>query len=172
MPFIEESTGYEKTILSDLQGAWSVLRDSVADAAGFEGWDRTIFHIDEAMSWESVHNLKQMLPLLLIIRNLCTQGNAAEDVLENIPLCIVNESVVRLGIVKGEYHWHKHDEEDEFFFTLNGELFLDIEGQETVLLKQHQGYVVPKGIVHKTRAPEKAVILMIETAGIIPTGDE
>ena len=90
----------------------------------------------------------------------------------NQTLCKVNESVVRLGIVKGEYHWHKHDVEDEFFFTLNGELLIDIEGKGTVILKQHQGYVVPKGIVHKTRASEKAVILMIETAGIIPTGDE
>lgn len=94
-----------------------------------------------------------------------------DDQWYNQTLCKVNESVVRLGIVKGEYHWHKHDEEDEFFFTLNGELLLDIEGQETIILKQHQGYVVPKGIVHKTRAPKKAVILMIETAGIIPTGD-
>ena len=84
MPFIEESTGYEKTILSDLQGAWSVLRDSVVDAAGFEGWDRAIFYIDEAMSWESVRNLKRMPPLLLIIRNLCTQGKAPQEVLENI----------------------------------------------------------------------------------------
>lgn len=90
----------------------------------------------------------------------------------NQTLCKVNDSVVRLGIVKGEYHWHKHDLEDEFFFTLSGELLIDIEGQRTVILKQHQGYVVHKGIVHKTRAPEKTVILMIETAGIIPTGDE
>lgn len=90
----------------------------------------------------------------------------------NQTLCKVNESVVRLGIVKGEYHWHKHDVEDEFFFTLSGELLIDIEGKETVILKPHQGYVVPKGIVHKTRAPEKTVILMIETASIIPTGDE
>jgi mannose-6-phosphate isomerase-like protein (cupin superfamily) len=90
----------------------------------------------------------------------------------NQTLCKVNESVVRLGIFKGEYHWHKHDAEDEFFFTLSGELLLDIEDKDTVILKQYQGYVVPKGIVHKTRAPEKAVILMIETAGIIPTGDE
>ncbi len=90
----------------------------------------------------------------------------------NQTLCKVNESVVRLGIIKGEYHWHKHDNEDEFFFNLSGELMLDIESKETVTLKQHQGYVVPKGIVHKTRATEKTVILMIETAGIIPTGDE
>lgn len=94
------------------------------------------------------------------------------DQWHNQTLCKVNESVVRLGIVKGEYHWHKHDSEDEFFFTLSGKLLIDIEGKETVILKQHQGYVVPKGVSHKTRAPEKAVILMIETAGIIPTGDE
>lgn len=89
----------------------------------------------------------------------------------NQTLCQVNESVVRLGILKGEYHWHKHDVEDEFFFTLNGELLIDIENSETITLKQHQGYVVPKGVVHKTRAPEKTVVLMIETAGIIPTGN-
>ena len=84
MPFIKESTGYEKTILSDLQGAWSVLRDSIVDAAGFEGWDRALFHIDEAMSWESVRNLKRMPPLILIIRNLCVQGKVPQEVLENI----------------------------------------------------------------------------------------
>jgi len=89
----------------------------------------------------------------------------------NQTLCQVNESVVRLGILKGEYHWHKHDVEDEFFFTLNGELLIDIENSETITLKQHQGYVVPKGVVHKTRAPEKTVVLMIETAGIVPTGN-
>ncbi len=84
MPFVEESTGYQKTILSDLQGAWSVLRDSVVNAAGFNRWDRAIFHIDEAMSWESVRNLKRMPPLLLVIRNICVQGNAPQEVLENI----------------------------------------------------------------------------------------
>lgn len=89
----------------------------------------------------------------------------------NQTLCKVNESVVRLGILHGEYHWHKHDKEDEFFFTLTGKLLLDIERDESIELKPHQGYVVPKGVVHKTSAPEKTVVLMVETAGIIPTGD-
>jgi hypothetical protein len=84
MVFSQEPTGYEKTILSDLQGAWSLLRASVVDAAGFEGWDRAIFHIDEAMSWESVRNLRRMPPLLLIIRNLCMRGKAPQEVLENV----------------------------------------------------------------------------------------
>ena len=84
MPFTQEPTGYEKTILSDLQGAWSFLRKTVVEAAGFESWDRAIFHIDEAMSWETVRNLKRMPPLLLIIRNICKQGKAPDEVLENI----------------------------------------------------------------------------------------
>ena len=90
----------------------------------------------------------------------------------NQTLCRVNDSVVRLGILLGEYHWHKHDKEDEFFFTLEGTLFIDLEGRESVELQPRQGYVVPKGIAHKTRAPAKTVVLMIEIAGIVPTGDE
>ena len=89
----------------------------------------------------------------------------------NQTLCRVNDSVVRLGILHGEYHWHKHDKEDEFFFTLEGTLIIELQGNRSVELHRHQGYMVPKGIVHKTRAPEKVVVLMIETAGIVPTGD-
>ena len=84
MTFPSEPSGYEKTILSDLQGSWSVLRESVVEAAGFEGWDRVLFHIDEAMTWETVRNLDRMPPLLLIIRNLCSQGNAPGEVMENV----------------------------------------------------------------------------------------
>jgi dTDP-4-dehydrorhamnose 3,5-epimerase-like enzyme len=97
--------------------------------------------------------------------------DACRDKWYNQTLCQVNESVVRLGIVHGEYHWHKHDQDDELFFTLEGKLFVDIEGGESVELMPHQGYVVPKGVTHRTRAPEKTVILMMERAGIIPTGD-
>jgi mannose-6-phosphate isomerase-like protein (cupin superfamily) len=94
-----------------------------------------------------------------------------QDQWYNQTLCKVNDSVVRLGVVQGEYHWHKHDSEDEFFLTLEGTLFVDIEGNETIELKPWQGTIVPRGIVHRTRAPEKTVMLMIETAEIIPTGD-
>ena len=89
----------------------------------------------------------------------------------NQTLCQVNDSVVRLGVLHGEYHWHKHDKEDEFFFTLEGKLIVDVEGADSIELGPQQGYVVPKGVIHKTRAPERTVVLMIETAGIIPTGD-
>ena len=95
---------------------------------------------------------------------------ACTDRWYNQTLCQVNDSVVRLGVMQGEYHWHKHDNEAEFFFVLQGHFIIDLEG-ESIDLQLHQGYVVPKGVVHRTRAPDRAVILMVETAAIIPTGD-
>jgi mannose-6-phosphate isomerase-like protein (cupin superfamily) len=88
----------------------------------------------------------------------------------NQTLCKVNDSVVRLGVLQGEYHWHKHDNDDEFFLVLDGRFIIDLE-DTTVELGHQQGFVVPKGVVHRTRAPERAIILMVETAAIIPTGD-
>ena len=88
----------------------------------------------------------------------------------NQTLTKVNDSVVRLGIVEGEYHWHKHDNDDEFFFVLKGQLFIDLEG-ETIELNPNQGLTVSKGILHRTRAQEKTVMLMVETSIIQPTGD-
>jgi len=88
----------------------------------------------------------------------------------NQTLCQVNGSVVRLGVIQGEYHWHKHDQDDEFFYVVEGRLLIDLEGR-TVELGPRSGFVVPKGILHRTRAPERTVILMVENAGIVPTGD-
>jgi mannose-6-phosphate isomerase-like protein (cupin superfamily) len=88
----------------------------------------------------------------------------------NQTLCKVNDSVIRLGVMQGEYHWHKHDNDDEFFFVLEGRFIIDLE-HESIDLGPQQGYVVPKGVVHRTRALERAVILMVETASIVPTGD-
>jgi mannose-6-phosphate isomerase-like protein (cupin superfamily) len=88
----------------------------------------------------------------------------------NQTLCQVNDSVVRLGVIQGEYHWHKHDESDEFFYVQEGKLLIDLENQ-TVELNPRQGLVVPKGTVHRTRAEQRTVILMVENLGIVPTGD-
>jgi mannose-6-phosphate isomerase-like protein (cupin superfamily) len=96
---------------------------------------------------------------------------ACEDDWSNQTLCQVNECVVRLGILKGEFHWHKHDEEDEFFFVLQGQFLIDFE-KETITLEQHQGYTIPKGVVHRTRAPEKVVVLMVERSSVEPRGDD
>ncbi len=88
----------------------------------------------------------------------------------NQTLCEVNSSVVRLGVVQGEYHWHQHTDDDEFFYVVEGRLLIDLENR-TVELMPRQGMVVPKGVTHRTRAPERTVILMVENRGIIPTGN-
>jgi quercetin dioxygenase-like cupin family protein len=93
----------------------------------------------------------------------------------NQTLCKVNESVVRVGVIEGEYHWHKHDDDDEFFYVVEGKLLIDLQREQQkdriVELAPGQGFVVPKGVVHRTRAPQRTVILMVENAGIVPTGD-
>jgi len=88
----------------------------------------------------------------------------------NQTLCRVNDCVVRLGVLHGEFHWHKHDAEDEFFYVVEGSFAIDLEGR-TVELAPQQGFTVPKGVLHRTRAPVRSVILMIEGSGVVPTGD-
>jgi mannose-6-phosphate isomerase-like protein (cupin superfamily) len=88
----------------------------------------------------------------------------------NQTLTEVNESVVRLGIVEGEYHWHKHDNDDEFFFVLQGQLLIDLEDR-TIELNPNEGVTISKGVMHRPRAPKKTVMLMMETNAIQPTGD-
>jgi mannose-6-phosphate isomerase-like protein (cupin superfamily) len=88
----------------------------------------------------------------------------------NQTLCQVNDCVVRLGVMQGEFHWHKHDLEDEFFFVLQGQFLIDLQ-DKTVTLDPQQGFTIPRGVVHRTRAPQRAVILMVEKASVKPTGD-
>jgi mannose-6-phosphate isomerase-like protein (cupin superfamily) len=96
-------------------------------------------------------------------------ADACEYKWYNQTLCKVNDSVVRLGVIEGEYHWHKHDADDEFFYAVEGQLLIDLEGR-TIELSPRQGFVVPKGVMHRTRAPRRTVVLMVETAGVVPTG--
>ena len=98
-------------------------------------------------------------------------SDAAPHKWYNQTLCQVNGSVVRVGVIQGEYHWHKHDNDDEFFYVVEGTLIIDLEGR-TIELAPRQGFVVSKGVLHRTRAPQRTVILMVENSGIIPTGDK
>jgi mannose-6-phosphate isomerase-like protein (cupin superfamily) len=100
-------------------------------------------------------------------------GKLADECRErwwNQSLSLVNDSVVRLGVFHGEFHWHKHDKEDEFFYIIEGKLFLDLE-EKTLELLPRQGIMVPRGVRHRTRAPERTVVLMIEAATVTPTGN-
>ncbi len=122
---------------------------------------------DQSYPYETRLNLRYQA--LEVIEEKALADNCAYK-WYNQTLCQVNDSVVRLGVVEGEYHWHRHDNDDEFFYVVEGELLIDLEGQ-TVALRPRQGFVVPKGVTHRTRANERTVILMVENAGIIPTGN-
>jgi mannose-6-phosphate isomerase-like protein (cupin superfamily) len=89
----------------------------------------------------------------------------------NQTLTTVNDAVVRLGIFEGDFPWHQHTEQDEFFLVLEGEISLDVEGRDSVMLCRHQGFTVPKGTMHRPRSPRRSVVLMVEKTGIVPTGD-
>ena len=95
---------------------------------------------------------------------------ACEEKWFNQTLCQVNDCVVRLGVMQGEFHWHKHDEEDEFFFVLQGQFLIDLE-DKTITLEPHQGFAVPRGVMHRTRAPQRTAVLMVERSSVKPTGD-
>ncbi|MBI3505095.1 MAG: cupin domain-containing protein [Proteobacteria bacterium] len=88
----------------------------------------------------------------------------------NRTLCSVNDAAVRIGVFKGEFHWHSHEKEDEFFLVLEGRLEIEIEGRAPVVLGRHEGVVVPKGVRHRPKAPDGATVLMVEKDTIIPTG--
>jgi mannose-6-phosphate isomerase-like protein (cupin superfamily) len=89
----------------------------------------------------------------------------------NQTLTTVNDAVVRLGIFEGDFPWHKHVEQDEFFLVLDGELVLDVEGREPVRLRKHEGFTVPKNVMHRPRSAQRSAVLMVESLGIVPTGD-
>ena len=102
---------------------------------------------------------------------------AVQDAWYNQTLARVNDSVIRLGVMQGEYHWHEHAADDELFLVIEGRFLIDLEPQadgvtpgKVVELGAREGFVVPKGVRHRTRAPDRAVILMLETAAIVPTG--
>ena len=96
---------------------------------------------------------------------------AAHEPWFNQTLTSVNDAVVRLGVIEGDFHWHKHDDTDEFFLVLDGQLLIDLQDDETVVLEPHHGFTVPKGTIHRTRAPRRTSIVMVEASGVVPTGD-
>jgi mannose-6-phosphate isomerase-like protein (cupin superfamily) len=115
-----------------------------------------------------IHTDIKFKPLELI--DVAATAAAAPSKWWNQSLCLVNESVIRVGVFEGEFHWHKHDREDEFFFVMDGRLLIDLEGR-TVELAPGQGMMVPKGVMHRTRAKIRTVVLMVEPATVTPTGD-
>ncbi|MFL6530529.1 MAG: cupin domain-containing protein [Chthoniobacterales bacterium] len=124
---------------------------------------------DQAPAGFSYNTRLDVLHQPLEVIDVAGLVEACKDQWFNQTLCKVDEAVVRLGVVEGEYHWHHHQNEDEFFYVVSGRFLIDLEDR-TVDLTPGKGFVVPKGVKHRPRAPERTVILMVERAGIVPTG--
>jgi mannose-6-phosphate isomerase-like protein (cupin superfamily) len=153
--------------------AGSLVEEGGENARGFGEVSHHIAGEDEEVIMAghrsySIHLNPRFAPLELV--DVQALVDAVQDPWHNQTLCQVNDCVVRLGVVHGEFHWHQHDQEDEFFYVVEGCFVIDLEGR-TVELRPRQGFTVPKGVPHRTRAPERTVILMIEGAGVVPTGD-
>ena len=98
------------------------------------------------------------------------EAAAVADEWVNRTLTTVNDSVVRLGVVQGEFHWHKHDAEDEFFYVVEGDLEIEVEGRDSFRLRHGQGVTIPRGVMHRPIAHARTVMLMVEPATVVPTG--
>lgn len=114
-------------------------------------------------------NLDVQYPHLEVI-DVPSIAEACKEKWQNFSLTQVNDSVVRIGVVEGEFHWHKHDNDDEFFYVVSGRLFIDLE-DKTIELGPNQGTTITRGVMHRPRAPQRTVMLMVETSAIQPTGD-
>ena len=125
------------------------------------------------MSEQTTHNYNQHMNIKyghLELIDVPEIVAACKEQWFNQTLTKVNDAVVRLGIVEGEYHWHKHDNDDEFFFVLSGQLLIDLEDR-TIELNPNEGTTITIGVMHRPRAPKKTVMLMVETSAIDPIGD-
>ena len=114
-----------------------------------------------------------MSPLVSALQRLDVQRliDGTDQTWYNQTLCQVGDVVVRLGVMAGEYHWHKHDEQDEFFFVLDGLFRIELDGMDAVELRPRQMFIVPKGLMHRPVVPTRSSVLMIEQSGVVPTGD-
>ena len=120
------------------------------------------------------YDYKQQMNIRYEHQELIDIGEIEDECTEkwfNQTLTKINDSVARIGIVEGDYHWHSHEDDDEFFFVLSGKLYIDLEDQ-TIELNPNQGVTISKGVLHRPRAPKKTIMLMVETASIDPIGND
>lgn len=112
-------------------------------------------------------------PLFTALQTMDVQSliEQVTDPWYNQTLIQVGDVVVRLGVMQGEFHWHKHDEQDEFFFVLDGQFRIELEDTETVELGPRQAFSVPAGMMHRPVVPVRSAVLMLEKAGVVATGD-
>ena len=110
-----------------------------------------------------------MIPLPSHI-NLVEKINQITKPWTPIDVARFNDQVVRLALFKGEYHWHRHENEDELFYVYKGNITIHIRGQNDLVLKEGEMGLVPKGIEHCPRSDGDSYVLMFEPVSLQSAG--
>jgi mannose-6-phosphate isomerase-like protein (cupin superfamily) len=88
-----------------------------------------------------------------------------------IDVARVNDQVVRMAKIQGQYHWHKHTNEDELFYVLSGSITIQLRDQPDVALSEGEMAVIPKGMEHRPTSEGLSHILMLEPYALVSRGD-
>lgn len=96
--------------------------------------------------------------------------NNVKEEWKNFEVSDINDHVVRLSVTQKDFHWHSHSNSDEFFFVVDGELFIDLENH-TETLGSGQMMTIPKNVKHRTRAKQRTIVLCFESKDNDVTGD-
>ncbi|MHA2038867.1 MAG: cupin domain-containing protein [Promethearchaeota archaeon] len=88
-----------------------------------------------------------------------------------IDIIRTNDQVVRMALVDGEFHWHKHTDEDELFYLLKGEIIIQLKGQPNINLREGEMVVIPKGVEHCPKSTEPSYVLLFEPFVLKTIGD-
>jgi len=83
----------------------------------------------------------------------------------------INDQVVRMALLEGEYHWHKHKNEDELFYVIKGKIVIQLKDQPNITLSEGQMAVVPKGVEHCPKSLGPSYVLMFEPSVLKSKGD-
>ncbi len=83
----------------------------------------------------------------------------------------LNGQYVKLAKLLGEFIWHKHDDEDELFYVLKGELIMAFRDKQ-VIIGEHEFFIVPRGVEHKPIAHSEVAVMLFEPASTINTGNK
>jgi len=88
-----------------------------------------------------------------------------------INIVIVNDQVIRLAYINGEFHWHKHTNQDELFYILKGKIVIQLKEQSDITLSEGQIVVIPKGVEHCPKSIQPSYILLFEPISLKTQGD-
>jgi len=88
-----------------------------------------------------------------------------------VDLATVNDQIIRMALFHGEYHWHRHEEEDELFYVYRGEVRIEVKGYRDVELRSGEMAVIPRDVEHRPVSEGPSYVFMFEPLQLKSKGD-